>query len=121
MKKHFFLFFIIIFSSYSFLDTEVEEFVNSQHNQIFNFLNNNQDLFNSDKEKFLNEFEIRFSRLIPPEEISKRVMGKRLFTEATTNQIFNFLLEQNYTGRSAPQLRRRRRNCNFCPKSHYFF
>ncbi len=90
MKKHFFLFFIIIFSSYSFLDTEVEEFVNSQHNQIFNFLNNNQDLFNSDKEKFLNEFEIRFSRLIPPEEISKRVMGKRLFTEATTNQIFKF-------------------------------
>ena len=55
-----------------------------------NFLNNNQDLFNSDKEKFLNEFEIRFSRLIPPEEISKRVMGKRLFTEATTNQIFKF-------------------------------
>jgi len=47
-------------------------------------------LFNSDKEKFLNEFEIRFSRLIPPEEISKRVMGKRLFTEATTNQIFKF-------------------------------
>ncbi|MAH77171.1 MAG: hypothetical protein CMQ76_03560 [Gammaproteobacteria bacterium] len=90
MKKHFFLFFIIIFSSYSFLDTEVEEFVNSQHNEIFNFLNNNQDLFNSDKEKFLNEFEIRFSRLIPPEEISKRVMGKRLFTEATRNQIFKF-------------------------------
>jgi ABC-type transporter MlaC component len=90
MKKYFFLFFIIIFSSNSFLDTEVEEFVNSQHNEIFNFLNNNQDLFDSNKEKFLNEFEVRFSRLIPPEEISKRVMGKRLFTVATKNQILKF-------------------------------
>ena len=90
MKKYFFLFFIIFFSSNSFLDTEVEEFVNSQHDEIFNFLNNNQDLFDSDKEKFLAEFEERFSRLIPPEEISKRVMGKRLFTSATKNQISKF-------------------------------
>ncbi len=90
MKKYFFLFFIIIFSSYSLLDTEVEEFVNSQHNEIFNFLNNNQDLFDLDKKKFLNEFEVRFSRLIPPEEISKRVMGKRLFKAATKKQILRF-------------------------------
>ena len=90
MKKYFFLFFIIIFSSYSFLDTEVEDFVNSQHNEIFNFLNKNQDLFDTDKEKFLNEFEIRFSRLIPPAEISKRVMGKRFFTAATKSQILKF-------------------------------
>ena len=90
MKKYFFLFFIIIFSTNLFLDTEVEEFVNSQHDEIFNFLNNNQDLFDSDKEKFLTEFEERFSRLIPPEEISKRVMGKRLFTSATKNQISKF-------------------------------
>ena len=90
MKKYFFLFFIIIFSLNSFLDTEVEEFVNSQHNEIFNFLNNNQDLFDSDKDKFLKEFEVRFSRLIPPEEISKRVMGKRLFTVATKKQILKF-------------------------------
>ena len=90
MKKYFFLFFIIIFSSNSFLDTEVEEFVNSQHNEIFNFLNNNQDLFDSDKDKFLNEFEVRFSKLIPPGEISKRVMGKRLFTAATKKQILKF-------------------------------
>ena len=90
MKKYFFLFFIITFSSYFFLDSEVEEFVNSKHNEIFNFLNNNKNLFDSDKERFLREFEIRFSKLIPPEEISKRVMGKKLFTEATKNQILRF-------------------------------
>ena len=90
MKKYFFLFFIIIFSPLLFLDTEVEEFVNSRHKEIFNFLNNNEDLFDSDKEKFLNEFEMRFSRLIPPEEISKRVMGKRLFSKATKKQVLKF-------------------------------
>ena len=90
MKKYFFLFFIIIFSSHSFLDTEVEDFVNSQHNEIFNFLNKNQELFDLDKEKFLNEFEIRFSKLIPPKEISKRVMGKKLFLTATKRQILKF-------------------------------
>jgi phospholipid transport system substrate-binding protein len=90
MKKYFFLFFIIIFSLNTFLDSEVEDFVNSQHNEIFNFLNNNQDLFDSDKEKFLNEFEVKFSKLIPPEEISKRVMGKRLFIAATKKQILKF-------------------------------
>ncbi len=72
------------------MDTEVEEFVNSQHNEIFNFLNNNQDLFDLDKQKFLNGFEIRFSKLIPPEEISKRVMGKKLFTAASKSQISKF-------------------------------
>ncbi len=104
MKKHFFLFFIIIFSSYSFLDTEVEEFVNSQHYEIFNFLNNNQEMFDSDKEKFLNEFEVRFSRLIPPEEISKRVMSRKYFELASEaqrkkfNEKFKSTLLDSYSG-----------------------
>ena len=104
MKKHFFLFFIIIFSSHSFLDTEVEEFVNSQHNEIFNFLNNNQDMLDSDKEKFLNEFEVRFSRLIPPEEISKRVMSRKYFELASEaqrkkfNEKFKSTLLDSYSG-----------------------
>jgi len=104
MKKYFFLFFIIIFSSHSFLDTEVEEFVNSQHNEIFNFLNNNQDMLDSDKEKFLNEFEVRFSRLIPPEEISKRVMSRKYFELASEaqrkkfNEKFKSTLLDSYSG-----------------------
>ena len=104
MKKHFFLFFIIIFSSHSFLDTEVEEFVNSQHNEIFNFLNDNQELLDLNKEKFLNEFEIRFSRLIPPEEISKRVMSRKYFELASEaqrkkfNEKFKSTLLESYSG-----------------------
>ena len=90
MKKYFFLFFIYLFSSFCFLDSEVEDFVNAQHEEIFNFLNDNEDLFAEDKDLFLKEFEERFSKLIPPEEISKRVMGKKIFTSASKNQISRF-------------------------------
>ena len=90
MKKYFFLFFIYLFSSLCFLDTEVEDYVNAQHEEIFNFLNDNEDLFDQNKDLFLKEFEERFSKLIPPEEISKRVMGKKIFTIATKNQISRF-------------------------------
>ena len=90
MKKYFFLFFIYLFSSLCFLDTEVEDYVNAQHEEIFNFLNDNEDLFDQNKDLFLEEFEERFSKLIPPEEISKRVMGKKIFTIASKNQISRF-------------------------------
>ena len=90
MKKYFFLFFIYLFSSLCFLDTEVENYVNAQHEEIFNFLNDNEDLFDQNKDLFLEEFEERFSKLIPPEEISKRVMGKKIFTIASKNQISRF-------------------------------
>jgi len=78
--------------------------VNSQHNEIFNFLNNNQDMLDSDKEKFLNEFEVRFSRLIPPEEISKRVMSRKYFELASEaqrkkfNEKFKSTLLDSYSG-----------------------
>ena len=90
MKKYFFLFFISLFSSFCHLDSEVEDYVNSQHEEIFNFLNYNEDLFDQNKDLFLKEFEVRFSKLIPPEEISKRVMGKKIFTSASKNQISRF-------------------------------
>ena len=90
MKKHFFLFFISLFSSFGYLDTEVESFVDAQHKEIFGFLNNNRDLFKNDKESFLEEFEIKLSKLIPPSEISKRVMGKKFFNRASKKQIQNF-------------------------------
>ena len=90
MKKYFFLFFIYLFSSLCFLDTEVEDYVNAQHEEIFNFLNNNEDLFDQNKDLFLEQFEERFSKLIPPEEISKRVMGKKIFTIASKSQISRF-------------------------------
>ena len=90
MKKYFFLFFIYLFSSLCLLDTEVEDYVNAQHEEIFNFLNDNEELFDQNKDLFLEEFEERFSKLIPPEEISKRVMGKKIFTIASKNQISRF-------------------------------
>ena len=90
MKKHCFLFFIILFASYFYADSEVVDYVNFQHQEIFSFLNKNKDQLQIDKESFLNQFEKKFSKLIPPNEISKRVMGKKYFTQATQDQIIKF-------------------------------
>ena len=90
MKKYFFLFFIYFFSICSFSDEEVTKYVNQQHEEIFSYLSNNQSLLESDRESFLEQFELRFSKLIPPNEISKRVMGKKLFLAASTVQFLDF-------------------------------
>ena len=90
MKKHCFLFFIILFASYFYADSEVVDYVNFQHEEIFSFLNENKDQLLTDEESFLNQFEKKFSKLIPPNEISKRVMGKKYFTQATQDQIIKF-------------------------------
>ena len=90
MKKHCFLFFIILFASYFYADSEVVDYVNFQHQEIFSFLNKNKDQLQINKESFLNQFEKKFSKLIPPNEISKRVMGKKYFTQATQDQIIKF-------------------------------
>ena len=90
MKKHCFLFFIILFASYFYADSEVVDYVNFQHEEIFSFLNKNKDQLLTDEESFLNQFEKKFSKLIPPNEISKRVMGKKYFTQATQDQIIKF-------------------------------
>lgn len=90
MKKHYFLFFIIFFASYSYVDSEVVDYVNFQHQEIFNFLNENRNQLQKNKESFLSQFEKKFSKLIPPSEISKRVMGKKYFTQASQEQITQF-------------------------------
>lgn len=90
MKKHCFLFFIILFASYFYADSEVVDYVNFQHQEIFSFLNENKDQLQTDEERFLSQFEKKFSKLIPPNEISKRVMGKKYFTQASQDQIIKF-------------------------------
>ena len=90
MKKHCFLFFIILFAPYFYADSEVVDYVNFQHQEIFSFLNENKDQLQTDEERFLSQFEKKFSKLIPPNEISKRVMGKKYFTQATQDQIIKF-------------------------------
>ena len=90
MKKYFFLFFLYFFSTYSFSDQEVVDYVNQQHDKIFNYLSENKSLLETDRKSFLDQFELRFSKLIPPEEISKRVMGKKLFLSASADEISAF-------------------------------
>ena len=73
MRKLLIFFTLFIFSSISFSGDEVEKFVLEQHNKIFNYINNSEDLLKNDKEKFLFGLENSLQDLIISEEISKRV------------------------------------------------
>ena len=77
MRKLLIFFTLFIFSSISFSGDEVEKFVLEQHNKIFNYINNSEDLLKNDKEKFLFGLENSLQDLIISEEISKRVLGKK--------------------------------------------
>ena len=59
MKKHFFLFFISLFSSFGYLDTEVESYVDAQPINFW-LLNNNQELLEKDKDSFLKNLKSNY-------------------------------------------------------------
>ena len=90
MKKIFFLLIISLSSYYLFSDEEIENYVDEQHNSIFGFIEQNKNLLETDKDQFMLIFEEKFSSLIPPEEISKRVMGKKIFLAANDEQRIRF-------------------------------
>ena len=93
MRKLLIFFTLFIFSSISFSGDEVEKFVLEQHNKIFNYINNSEDLLKNDKEKFLFGLENSLQDLIISEEISKRVLGKKNYKTATKKQRQQFDLK----------------------------
>jgi phospholipid transport system substrate-binding protein len=69
---------------------EVENFVNSEHEKIFSYIETSKVLLKNDKEKYLAGLEKAMENLIAPEEISKRVLGKKIYTLATKEQRAKF-------------------------------
>ncbi len=67
-----------------FSDDELDDYVNKQHENIFKFLKENAEVLTKNNRVDLIEKE--FSGLISVSEISKRVMGKKFFTNATEEQ-----------------------------------
>ena len=65
-------------------DDELNSYVNNQHEKIFTFLKENNEMLNENNRIDLIEKE--FSGLISVSEISKRVMGKKYFMTATEEQ-----------------------------------
>ncbi len=93
MRKLLIFFILFIFSMVSFSGNEVEEYVLEQHNKIFKFINDSDNLLKEDRIKFLEGLEDALKDLIVSKEISKRVLGKKNYTIATIKQKNDFDLK----------------------------
>lgn len=90
MRQALFILTLIILPSFLFGKMEVENFVNSEHEKIFSYIETSTDLLKNEKEKYLAGLEKAMENLIAPEEISKRVLGKKIYTLATKEQRAKF-------------------------------
>ena len=93
MRKLLIFFILFIFSMVSFSGNEVEEYVLEQHNKIFKFINDSENLLKEDRIKFLDGLEDALKDLIISKEISKRVLGKKNYIIATKKQKNDFDLK----------------------------
>ena len=93
MRKLLTFFILFIFSMVSFSGNEVEEYVLEQHNKIFKYINDSENLLKEDRIKFLDGLEGALKDLIISKEISKRVLGKKNYITATKKQKNDFDLK----------------------------
>ena len=93
MRKLLIFFILFIFSMVSFSGNEVEEYVLEQHNKIFKYINDSENLLKEDRIKFLDGLEGALKDLIISKEISKRVLGKKNYLIATKKQKNDFDLK----------------------------
>ena len=93
MRKLLIFFILFIFSMVSFSGNEVEEYVLEQHNKIFKYINDSENLLKEDRIKFLDGLEDTLKDLIISKEISKRVLGKKNYLIATKKQKNDFDLK----------------------------
>ena len=93
MRKLLIFFILFIFSMVSFSGNDVEEYVLEQHDKIFKYIKDSENLFKEDRIKFLEGLEDALKGLIISEEISKRVLGKKNYTIATNKQKNDFDLK----------------------------
>ena len=93
MRKLLIFFILFVFSMVSFSGNEVEEYVLEQHNKIFKYINDSENLLKEDRIKFLDGLEGALKDLIISKEISKRVLGKKNYITATKKQKNDFDLK----------------------------
>ena len=93
MRKLLIFFILFIFSLVSFSGNEVEEYVLEQHNKIFKYINDSENLLKEDRIKFLEGLEDALKDLIISKEISKRVLGEKNYIIATKKQKNDFDLK----------------------------
>ena len=92
MRKFIFIF-SIIFSNLSFSGESIEIFLYEQHKNLFGYIEKNIELIDGDRNLFIAGFEKSIEDLIDPREISKRVMGKKIYQQSSAAQIERFNLK----------------------------
>ena len=92
MRKFIFIF-SIIFSNLSFSGESIEIFLYEQHKNLFGYIEKNIELIDGDRNLFIAGFEKSIEDLIDPREISKRVMGKKIYQQSSNAQIERFNLK----------------------------
>jgi phospholipid transport system substrate-binding protein len=90
MRQALFILSLIILPSFLFGKTGVDNFVNGEHEKIFSYIEDSKNILKTDKQKYLLGLEDIMSNLISPEEISKRVLGKKIYTLASEEQRTKF-------------------------------
>ena len=100
--RNFFLILLSFFAHLVFTDEMLEIYLDEQHYKLFDYVNKNIDLIDNDNDAFIKGFELSIKGIIDPREISKRVMGKKIFNEASKlqkekfNLVFKKTLYESY-------------------------
>ena len=89
-----FFFILLFFSSHLIFSDEILEiYLDEQHYKLFDYINKKSDLIDQDYDAFIKGFELSIKEIIDPQEISKRVMGKKIYNEASDPQKEKFNLK----------------------------
>ena len=100
--RNFFLILLFFFAHLVLTDEMLEIYLDEQHYKLFDYINKKNDLIDNDNEAFIKGFELSARGIIDPREISKRVMGKKIYNEASEvqkekfNLIFKNTLFESY-------------------------
>ena len=100
--RNFFLILLFFFAHLVLTDEMLEIYLDEQHYKLFDYINKKNDLIDNDNDAFIKGFELSARGIIDPREISKRVMGKKIYNEASEvqkekfNLIFKNTLFESY-------------------------
>ena len=100
--RNFFLILLFLSSHLMLSDEKLEVYIDEHHYKLFDYINKNSDLIDNENDKFLKGFEQSIKGIVDSKEISKRVMGKKIYDESSElqkerfNQKFKNTLFKSY-------------------------
>ena len=91
LKNYFLIFFSLFCSSYALAEVNPYLFIDINSQKMVSVLQNNSELFKSDRNKYENKIKEIFEPMIDFKRISASVMGKKYYLLATKEQKYDFI------------------------------